>query len=60
MHFDHFLIWQRFFNIIFLWREYNDNSVFLVACLIDVCFLIIIDCTEIFLSTSQLAVGNDM
>ena len=44
----------------FLWREEKDISVFPLAWLIDICFLIIIDTAKKFLSASQLAVCNNM
>jgi hypothetical protein len=50
------MIWQYHF----LCREYKDNSVLPVALSFEVCFLIIIDSVEKFLSDSQLVVGNDI
>jgi len=41
----------------FLWRESKNNSVFPLAWLIGVCFLIITDRAKKFLSPSQLAVN---
>jgi hypothetical protein len=50
----------NYFAISFSVERTAKYSVFCLAWLFEICFLIIIDCIEIFLTASQLAVGYDV